>query len=136
MELRPFRPISSKWVALGVINTFDAIIFGIHVVGLDPMGPWLSTRKNVFGDVIVIFAYYVLSFMVQKAVKNAVKRRIPNAEQIIVSPTIRFFQWRLAILTKDHYYVARAFRRSITIYDKFQAWYRYLKSGHQRCQER
>src|SRR5574342_1229797 len=28
------RPFSSKWVALGVINTFDPFIFGIHVVGL------------------------------------------------------------------------------------------------------
>ena len=28
------RPFSHKWVALGIINTFDPFIFGIHAVGL------------------------------------------------------------------------------------------------------
>src|SRR4051794_27439565 len=28
------RPFSTKWVALGVINTFDPIIFGIHTLGI------------------------------------------------------------------------------------------------------
>lgn len=114
------RPISSKWVALGVINTFDAVIFGIHLVGLILWGLGLPPGRIFLVMYIVIFAYYVLRFQVQKAVKNAVKRRIPKAEKIIVSPTIRFFQWRLAIVTKEHYYVARAFRRSITIFDKFK----------------
>src|SRR4051794_1777250 len=28
------RPFSHKWVALGIINTFDPFIFAIHVVGI------------------------------------------------------------------------------------------------------
>ena len=28
------KTLFSKWVALGMINTFDPFIFGIHVVGL------------------------------------------------------------------------------------------------------
>ena len=28
------RPFSKKWVALGVINTFDPFIFGIHCIGI------------------------------------------------------------------------------------------------------
>jgi inner membrane protein len=113
------RPISSKWVALGVINTFDLPIFIIHVFGLGLWGLGFPPGRTFLVMYIVIFAYYVLRFQVQKAVKNAVKRRIPEAEKIIVSPTLRFFQWRLAVVTKDKYYVARAFRRSITIFDEF-----------------
>jgi inner membrane protein len=114
------RPISSKWVALGVINTFDPIIFGIHIVGLILWAVGFPPGQTFLVMYAVIIGYYLLRFIVQKTVKNAVKRRIPNAERIIVSPTIRFFQWRLAILTKHHYYVARAYRRSITIYDEFK----------------
>ena len=36
------RPISKRWVALGVINTFDPFIFAIHVVGLILWGFGLS----------------------------------------------------------------------------------------------
>ncbi|AQQ52495.1 metal-dependent hydrolase [Planococcus lenghuensis] len=113
------RPFSEKWVALGVINTFDPILFGMHVIalliwffGADPV--WTISILYI----IAVF-YYVLRFAVQYAVKRAVKSTIPDAEEIIVAPTLRFLQWRIAAVSKNHYYVGRAYGRSITLYDKF-----------------
>ncbi|TWT13438.1 metal-dependent hydrolase [Planomicrobium sp. CPCC 101079] len=113
------RPFSNKWVALGVINTFDPIIFGAHLIalmfwafGTDPV--W--TISILY---IILFFYYVARFAVQSAVRHAVRNTIPDAEEIIVAPTIRFFQWRIAADSKRHHYVGRAYGRSINIYDKF-----------------
>ena len=114
------RPFSTKWVALGVINTFDPIIFGLHVVALLF---WAFGSNPVWTMLIlyaVIFVYYVLRFTVQHAVRHAVRNTIPTAEEIIIAPTMRFFQWRIAAISDSHHYVGRAYGRSINIYDRFE----------------
>ncbi|SDO12383.1 inner membrane protein [Psychrobacillus sp. OK028] len=114
------RPFSRKWVALGVINTFDPIIFGIHVVGLLLWMLGLNPVPTFLTMYAIIFLYYILRFAVQHAVKNSVKHTIPDAHEIIVAPTMKFLQWRVAAISKTHHYVGRAYGRSITIYDKFE----------------
>lgn len=114
------RPISKKWVALGVINTFDPIIFALHCVGILL---WIFGTNPVMTFSImylIIIGYYVLRFAVQKAVKNAVHKTIPDEDYVIVAPTMRFFYWRIAAKSKTHYYVGRAYGRTINIYDKFE----------------
>ncbi|WP_163652580.1 metal-dependent hydrolase [Listeria sp. PSOL-1] len=114
--IRPFR---DTWVAFGFINTFDWFIFGTHVVAIliwllgAPAGPTFFT---LYG--ILIF-YYLLRFITQRVIHHAVQNLIPDAEEIIIASTIRFFQWRVAVTTKDHYYVGRAFKRTISIYERF-----------------
>ncbi|QUG42812.1 metal-dependent hydrolase [Psychrobacillus sp. INOP01] len=114
------RPFSRKWVALGVINTFDPIIFGIHVVGILFWMFGLNPVPTFLTMYAIIFVYYILRFAVQHAVKNSVKHTIPDADEIIVAPTMKFLQWRVAAISKTHHYVGRAYGRSITIYDKFE----------------
>lgn len=114
------RPFSRKWVALGVINTFDPIIFGIHVVGLFFWMFGLNPVPTFLTMYAIIFIYYILRFALQHAVKNSVKHTIPDAYEIIVAPTMKFLQWRVAAISKTHHYVGRAYGRSITIYDKFE----------------
>lgn len=114
------RPFSRKWVALGVINTFDPIIFGIHVVGLLFWMFGLNPVPTFLTMYAIIFVYYILRFAIQHAVKNSVKHTIPDADKIIVAPTMKFLQWRVAAISKTHHYVGRAYGRSITIYDKFE----------------
>ncbi|WP_397540005.1 metal-dependent hydrolase [Rummeliibacillus pycnus] len=113
------RPFSKQWIALGWINTFDPIIFSLHVIalmfwafGADPV----STMFTLYG---IIFIYYIIRYLLQKSVKNAVRNTIPDAELIILSPTSHFFQYRVAANSATHHYVGRAYGRSITIYDKF-----------------
>ncbi|MEK3996390.1 metal-dependent hydrolase [Psychrobacillus sp. FSL K6-2365] len=114
------RPFSRKWVALGVINTFDPIIFGIHVVGLLLWMFGLNPVPTFLTMYSIIVVYYISRFAVQHAVKNSVKHTIPDADEIIVAPTMKFLQWRVAAISKTHHYVGRAYGRSITIYDKFE----------------
>lgn len=113
------RPFSNRWVALGVINTFDPIIFGAHLIALMF---WAFGSNPVWTMLILyglLFFYYVARFAVQNAVKHAVRNTIPGTTNIIVAPTMRFFQWRIAADTDRHHYVGRAYGRSINIYDKF-----------------
>ncbi|WP_432352814.1 metal-dependent hydrolase [Sporosarcina sp. A2] len=113
------RPFSQKWVALSVINTFDPIIFALHTIAI---AAWLFGAQPVLTMSIlysVVFVYYLLRFAVRGAVKRAVCNTIPDAVDIYIAPTMRFFQWRIAASTKTDHYVGRAYGRSVNIYDRF-----------------
>jgi len=114
------RPFSSKWVALGLINTFDPFIFGIHALGI---GFWLfgGELRVIFPTMyIVLIGYYLYRYSIKKTLVSIIKRRIPNTEQIIISPTIKFFHWRVAVITKNRFFVAYAYQNSFTIVDEFE----------------
>lgn len=114
------RPFSHRWVAIGVINTFDPVIFGLHILailiwifGADPVSTMITTY-------IIIFFYYLLRFAIKSAVKRAVFNTIPDADDVFIAPTMRFFQWRVAASTANYHYVGRAYGRSVNIYDRFE----------------
>lgn len=113
------RPFSNKWVALGVINTFDPIIFGAHVIalmiwafGADPV----LTMSILY---VVLVFYYLSRFALQSAIKHAIRNTLPGATDFFVAPTMRYFHWRIAADTDRHHYVGRAYGRTINFYDKF-----------------
>lgn len=115
-----FRPFSNKWVAFGIINTFDPYLFAFHVIAIVA---WTLGAKPVPTFLImsvVIILYYILRFLLQRAVRTAVHHTLQDEEYVIVAPTMRFFYWRIAAASKTHYYVGRAYRRSVNIYDKFE----------------
>jgi inner membrane protein len=114
------RPFTSKWVALGVINTFDPIIFGIHVaaiviwvIGADPGYTFLWMF-------VILIGYYLLRFYAQAKVRSAVRKLIPDATDIITSPTMKFNFWRIAAMNEDEFFVGRAMGTNIVIYDRFK----------------
>lgn len=113
------RPFSNQWVALGWINTFDPIIFSLHVIALMFWAFGANPVPTMFTLYGIIVVYYVIRYFLQKSVKHAVRNTIPDAELIILSPTSHFFQYRVAANSTTHHYVGRAYGRSITIYDKF-----------------
>ncbi|SOC44011.1 metal-dependent hydrolase [Ureibacillus acetophenoni] len=114
------RPFSKKWVALGVINTFDPIIFGLHCIGI-LLWAFGANPVVTFGIMyFIIFIYYLLRFAIQSAVKNAVSNTIQDEDYVIVAPTLRFFYWRVAAKSKTHYYVGRAYGRTVNIHDKIE----------------
>ncbi|HEY9577326.1 MAG TPA: metal-dependent hydrolase [Pseudobacillus sp.] len=114
------RPFSSKWLALGVINTFDPFIFSIHVAGLALWAMGAHPGYTFLIIYLILIGYYILRFQMQGAIRNSVKKLIPDAEEIIIAPTIRFNQWRIAVKAPAHFYVARGYRRSVTILDKYK----------------
>ncbi|RNF38169.1 metal-dependent hydrolase [Planococcus salinus] len=113
------RPFSNKWVALGVINTFDPIIFGAHVIALMIWAFGANPVVTMTILYVLLVFYYIARFSVQSAVKHAVRVTLPDVEMVIVAPTMRFFQWRIVADSDRHHYVGRAYGRSINIYDKF-----------------
>ncbi|OLN21351.1 hypothetical protein BTO30_15430 [Domibacillus antri] len=115
-----FRPFSPRWVALGVINTFDPFIFMMHIIGLLLWAFGFHPGYTFIVIYMILIGYYILRFQMQGAVRNAVRRLIPDAEEIIIAPTIRFNQWRIAVKSPEHFYVARGYRRSVTILDKYK----------------
>lgn len=114
------RPFSNKWVAIGVINTFDPIIFILHAIALIIWGLGANSVYTILTLYAVVFCYYLLRFSIKSAVKKAVRNTVPDANEIIIAPTMRFFQWRVAASSETCHYVGRAYGRSVTIYDRFE----------------
>jgi inner membrane protein len=113
------RPITSKWIALGIINTFDPYIFGFHVVGLILWAFGANPGYTFLAIYAVIIAYYVIRFKAQRRVKNEVMELIPDATEIIISPTMKFHHWRIAVINDHQFFVGRAERNKVNILDQF-----------------
>ncbi len=113
------RPFSSKWLALGVINTFDPFIFGIHIVGLTLWAFGADPGYTFLAIYAVLVAYYVFRFMERKVVYRQVINMIPDATEIIISPTLKFHQWKIAVMNKQQFFVGRSVNRKVEILDQF-----------------
>jgi inner membrane protein len=114
------RPFSSKWVALGVINTFDPFIFGIHVVGILI---WvIGANPGITFSImyLVILGYYLKRYQAKKRVLVEVRTLIPDATEIIIAPTMKFHHWRIAAMNSKHFFVGRAVDGKVEILDQFK----------------
>ncbi|MBU8786773.1 MULTISPECIES: metal-dependent hydrolase [Bacillus] len=113
------RPFTRKWVALGLINTFDPFIFVSHLAAI---AVWLAgadqgyTFLTLYG---ILAGYYILRFVMQRRIKQELRRKIDDIEEIIISPTMKFRQWRIAVKAKSAFYVGRSIDGKIVILDTF-----------------
>ncbi|KEF39285.1 putative membrane-bound metal-dependent hydrolase [Schinkia azotoformans MEV2011] len=114
------RPFSKKWVALGIINTFDPFIFFAHIVGIAIWRYGTHPGYTFLGVYIVLAGYYLVRYNTKRLIVHKVKKHIPDATQIIVSPTYRFNQWHLAISSETRFYVARAVNNEINFLDEYE----------------
>ncbi len=114
------RPITSKWIALGIINTFDPFIFGIHIAGLVLWGFGADPGYTFLLVYTVMILYYVARYREQQRVKAIVRLKIPGARKIILSPTLRYHRWKVAVITEQHYYVADCNNGNIQLLDQFK----------------
>ncbi|MHC0039098.1 metal-dependent hydrolase [Pseudoneobacillus sp. C159] len=114
------RPFSSKWVALGWINTFDSFIFAIHVVGLIIWALGAHPGYTFIAVYAVILSYYVLRFLAQRRIRRTLQKMIPDATEIIIAPTMKFHQWRIAVISDTKFYVGRSVRFHVKIFDEFE----------------
>lgn len=113
------RPFSSKWVALGVINTFDPMIFGVHIIGLIIWAFGAHPGYTFLPIYFLLILYYVYRFRSQRRVLNEVRRIIPDATDIIIAPTMKLNKWRIAVMNKHQFFVGRAENHSVKIIDQF-----------------
>ncbi|MBM7704428.1 metal-dependent hydrolase [Metabacillus iocasae] len=113
------RPFSKKWVALGVINTFDPFIFIAHVIAIACWAFGTSPGPTFITLYAIIVLYYGWRFYEQRQVANAVRKKYPDVEQLIISPTMRLHHWHLAITTKKKFHVGRAINKEVVTFDSF-----------------
>ncbi|WP_456276727.1 metal-dependent hydrolase [Bacillus sp. AK128] len=113
------RPFSHKWIALGVINTFDPFIFFVHIVGIIVWQLGVEPLQAFTGVFLVVAVYYVVRYQMKRKVKDTVEKIIPEVEEVIVSPTIRFNQWHVAVKSKHHFHVIKAVDGTIVVLDTF-----------------
>ncbi|WP_312472532.1 metal-dependent hydrolase [Neobacillus sp.] len=113
------RPFSSKWVALGVINTFDPFIFGIHVLGIIIWVLGANPGVTFLLMYVVIIAYYLKRYQAKKRVLVEVRTIIPDATEIIIAPTMRYHQWRIAAMNQEQFFVGTGIKNKVEILDRF-----------------
>lgn len=95
------RPFTKKWVALGVINTFDAVIFFIHMLAIACILVGSHKGYTALAAYILMFVYYIGRVMMRQNVKSVVYKRFEDVEEVIISPSYRFYHYHLAIVTKN-----------------------------------
>lgn len=114
------RPFSSKWVALGVINTFDPFIFAIHIIGIIV---WILGANPGYTFLVmyaIVIGYYFKRYQAKKRVLVEVRSLIPDATEIIIAPTMKFHQWRIAAMNEELFFVGRAENGEVKILDRFK----------------
>lgn len=114
------RPFTRNWLALGVINTFDAIIFFIHVVAILLIFAGTDKGMTALSAYIIMAVYYIVRITMRTHIENIVRKRFDHVEKVIISPTLRFYHYHLAIVTEKYYYVAHIHRGNILLFDKFE----------------
>ena len=63
--------------------------------------------------------YYIARFVQGKNVYKKVQRLIPDATEIIISPTLRFHQWKIAVMNTHQFFVGRSINKDVQILDQF-----------------
>ncbi|TYR79234.1 metal-dependent hydrolase [Priestia megaterium] len=114
------RPFTHKWIALGVINTFDYFIFIAHIIAIIA---WMlgADAGTAFITLYIILAlYYGVRFYMRQQIAKSIQTKFPDVIKMNISPTIRFTHWHLAITTTKNFHVGRAVGKEVFIYDTFE----------------
>jgi len=114
------RPFSHKWIALGFINTFDSYIFCLHVAGIIAwiLGANPGTTFLIIYSVIAL--YYVKRYFDRREIVKKIHEYFPDTEEVVISTTIKQNYWRVAISTKDRFYVGTVDNGHIQLMDEFE----------------
>lgn len=117
------RPFTNKWIQIGIINTFDPIMFSLLIAGCilwAVIGHPFAVFMTIFALLVI---YYITRRILQQSIRKRLLQLIPPDETIkktFVAPTIRFFEWRVGAETDRHYYIGRSYGRNISFSDKFK----------------
>ncbi|HLR14944.1 MAG TPA: metal-dependent hydrolase [Bacillota bacterium] len=114
------RPFSDRWIAFGYINTFDPVIFGLHVIGI---GAWLLGAHPGYTWLIIysiLILYYIKRYLDKREIVNKIYGHFPATTDVITSPTWRQNEWRVAITTENQFHVGTVKNGHITIVDTFR----------------
>ena len=114
-----FYPFSKRWLALGVINTFDPFIFSAHIIAIVfwQMGyPQGGTFLFLYA---VLTFYYAWRMYSRKKVHQQAKQEHPDATHIFISPSFKWGKWHVVIRTKKMMYVAESANNVINYFEQY-----------------
>lgn len=113
------RPISNKWIGLGVINTFDPFIFFSHLIAFLI---WRYTGEGGFTILVLyllLVMYYIWRFRAKNGVQARIEEKIPDARHIFISPSYRWSDWHIAVESSQYLYVIKIKRNKLNVIDRF-----------------
>jgi len=113
------RPFSKKWIAFGIINTFDPIIFILHIIGIIFVTIGFHAGITFIYIYFLLAIYYIIRIAFHFLLKNIIKKNYTDAKNIVLIPTIRFFKFKFAFITNHSYYVGQFERLNLIIVDKY-----------------
>ena len=116
------RPFNHKWIQIGIINTFDPIMFALLVTGSILWAFGVSPVPVFLSIIAILVIYYIIRRLLQQSIRKHALSILPQDEHIIktfVAPTIRFFEWRVAVETDRYYYIGRSYKLNVNFSDRF-----------------
>jgi inner membrane protein len=114
------RPFSHKWIALGVINTFDPVIFFLHAIASFFILFRIEVGNVALTAYILTIAYYTIRIFQRQRIINTIYTKFPSVEHISISPCLYLRHYHVAIVTHDSYYVGTYSNNKIVVLDTFE----------------
>ena len=113
------RPLSHKWMALGVINIFDPFIFFSHLAAIGFWALGGPPGETMLFLYFILVLYYIWRIIEKQKVVNHAKKLHKDATHVFVSPTIRWNQWHVVIRTPDMLFVTESRNREIDYFEQY-----------------
>src|SRR5699024_10012660 len=114
------KPFKNKWIAYGFINTFDPYIFLLHIADIIDLFLDAKQRYKWLIIYVIIGLYYVKRYLDKEEIVKKIHAHFPGTEDVATSPTIKQNKWRVAITTKDKFFVGKVENGHIEIVDTFE----------------
>ena len=115
------RPLDYSWIQIGTINTIDIFILGAHIIYFILWFLGFNPVTMFFILYAVLIVYYITRHLMQRTIKKKATHQLPhqNIKRVFVMPTLKFFVWRVIVVTDTHYFVGRSTHGQIMFYDTF-----------------
>lgn len=114
------RPFSKRWIAFGIINTFDPIIFSLHIIGIIFITFGFTPGPTFVFIYLLLAFYYFIRIIYHFLIKYKISQYHPTAQKIVTMPTIKFFRQKFVYSTNDYFHVGEVNYLHITILDTFK----------------
>lgn len=112
-------PFSKRWIAFGIINTFDPFIFFSHLAAIILWSYGFNPGYTFLGLYGILVIYYLFRARAQKNVIKQAKKLIPDSTHIFISPSMKWNQWHVVIRNREYLYVAESRNHQINFFETY-----------------
>ncbi|WP_100398036.1 metal-dependent hydrolase [Bacillus sp. FJAT-44742] len=113
-------PFNKRWIALGVINIFDPLIFLSHIAAFILWRYGAHPGWTFLILYILLIFYYVWRIRARNKVVNHARRLHPSTTHVFISPTFQWNKWHLVIRTPEMLHVAESKDHHIRYFESYE----------------